>query len=46
MALEVKRKQCDKQVKQRKKEKTRMEEIERELHELKEQLWKEQELQK
>ena len=44
MAIEAKRQNCDKWMTQRQREKQRMEEIEKELHELKEQLRKEQEI--
>ena len=43
-SIEAKRKQCDRRNTQRQREKRRMEETEKELHELKEQLWQEQEL--
>lgn len=46
MAIEAKGKQHNKQIVQRKREKKIMEEIEKELHELREQLRKEQELRK
>ena len=47
MATQAKRKQCDKHITPRQRDKKRMEEVEKELHELKElkeQLQKEQEL--
>ena len=46
MAIEVKRHQCDMRITQRQRDKRRMEEIEKELHALREQLRKEQELRK
>lgn len=44
MAIEAKRQQCDNQNVQRQREKWRMEEIEKELHDLKGKLQKEQEM--
>jgi len=41
LEIEAKRQQHEKRNAQRKREKWRMEEIEKELHELKEKLWKE-----
>lgn len=46
MAIKEKRQQCDKRIAQRQREKWRMEEIEKDLHELKEKLLKKQDLHK